>query len=188
MSIVSRVSVCACPRCSPRFARAGEALEEREGLPDRLYPSREINSLNQKKLAVTNSGGLVDSQHVERGSADRRGPSEFWPVPTKVLRPLVDTRVVKSCQLSGRGIVPRDVGRFERVAQRASPREIVERTGSMVLERLDVIDFVRKHGVDRWHVTVFTAVDGPLPHALPPCWHRSGRTARGPQREPRLGL
>ncbi len=125
---------------------------------------RERVSLNQS-LAQSDAVSMVDLQDFDGRAADRRSTDQNWPVPTKVVGPIVLAGVEETHDSAGAGIDASEVRTFAGVAMVATPGPIRCCVRAPVLTGDDVFNVKRQvRFIILMDAAILTAVASPLPN------------------------
>lgn len=142
-----------------------------------------------QQASVFDAQGVIDVQHCDGCSPDRRLADESGPAPFKVFGPVVGAGIELSNQCVGKRVISRCERSLGRIARRAGETKIVQRSRAAEFLGPDVIEFVWQRRKLLRQLTILTAIAGSLHHPRAArLGHRSIRCAGLIKRQPRFGL
>src|ERR1700733_7580851 len=84
-------------------------------------------------LSLIHANRVVDIQHINRSTPDRRSTRQVCPIPEKVLLPGVFAGIEQGHQLLRFGIVARGVGAFRAIAMGAGNTSVFQAMRTVML-------------------------------------------------------
>ena len=106
---------------------------------------------------------IVDGEHLDCDSADRRPAPQFDATPLEMILPNISARVEQAGQRARRRVDAADIGSLVAIAVHTGQGQVVSVSFASMLTRNDVVHLQRQRIAGRGQVAVFTAVAGARP-------------------------
>ncbi len=107
---------------------------------------------------------MVENQniHGHHGYVSIRG--ERWPMPAKMICPVVLAGMEKANNFVGIGNPAGDIWTLKRIAVQATPGQVIFCSRPAMFLGNNVVDLKRIEGMAFWEVAIFATPDSPVGH------------------------